>query len=379
MDVVLDEILVFSDHHAHPFPYGAKEVIHNQVLTNSRLLESVSVLDQMHRYASDKNIKTVVFGGDLFHTREGVPTDAYNLTLESLALLFKKRHVFLLAGNHDYHDRAGLVHSLEGFKHWTGEEYDVRVCDWRRKGLYEHSGVRGDVYNLCFVPYTERRAEAVTAIQELASSEVEGPKLLFAHLGMQGATVGSDYVLVNDGDVSVSDIPHGAFTGCLFGHYHQHQKLFPNGWYIGASHHHTWGDVNTKRGFLHVRVYIDHIDFDFIESEASRFLALSEADLDTTVIREKDFVKVFTEKKLTPDAANRVRQRTKSANCEVVYVPPEIKLKSIALDEQHLAPSAMVETWVKANEEWLKEHLPGVPHTELVEYGRTILTKVQEQ
>lgn len=374
-DVIIDELLVFSDHHAHPFPYGSKEVFHHGVLTNSRLVESVGVIEQMHKYAEDKGIKTIVFGGDLFHTRESVSTDAYNAILEVMALFLKGRKSFLLTGNHDYHDRAGLVHSLQGFKHWS--EYDLAVADWRRKLVHVNHGVRNDRYNLCFVPYTEHRAEAVQAIREHAELEVEGPKLLIAHLGMQGATVGSDYVLVNDGDISVDDIPHKDFAGCFFGHYHQHQKLFSNGWYIGATHHHTWGDVNTKRGFLHVRLYSDHVDFDFIESEAPRFLALHESDLETAVIREKDFVKVFTDKRLTPEAANKVRQRAKSENCEVVYVPPEIKLKSIALDEQHLTPSAMVETWVKANEEWLKEHLPNVAQEELVDYGRTILAKVQ--
>lgn len=378
-DVVIDELLVFSDHHAHPFPYGASEVLHNGVLTNSRLLESVGVLDQMHRYASAKGIKTVVFGGDLFHTREGVSTDAYNLTMEAMSQLLRGRNSFLLTGNHDYHDRAGLVHSLEGFKHWPKEhtEYNLRVADWRTKGLFYNFGPRGDRYNLCFVPYTENHDEAAKAVEDLAEMEEDGPKLLFAHLGMQGATVGSDYVLINDSDLAVDEVPFEKFTGCLFGHYHQHQKLFKNGWYIGASHAHTWGDVNAKRGFLHVRLYADHIDFDFIESEAPRFLALRESDLDETMIREKDFVKVFTEKRLTPEAANMVRSRTKSENCEVVYVPPEIKLNNIDLDEKHLTPSAMVETWVKANEEWLKEHLPGVEHDELVEYGRTILAKVQ--
>lgn len=375
-DVIIDELLVFSDHHAHPFPYGAKEVLHNGVLTNSRLLESCAVLEQMRKYSELRGIETVVFCGDLFHTREAVSTDAYNLTLEQLSNFLFCRNAYFLVGNHDCFDRAGKVHALEGFKYWTA---GPTIMDWNAKSLIqEHMSPHGDVYTLCFVPYTENRQFAVDTIQRLAKTKTHGPKLLFAHLGMQGAKVGSDYVLVNDGDISVDDVPYDQFTGCLFGHYHQHQQLFKNGWYVGASHSHTWGDVNAKRGFLHVRVYVDHIDFDFIESDAPRFLALREEDVAETVIREKDFVKVFTERKLTDKEVTQVRDTTKSENCEVIYVPPEIKLKTIELDEQHLTPSAMVETWVKANEEWLKEHLPNVEHDDLVEYGKTILAKVQE-
>ncbi len=375
-DIVLDELLVFSDHHAHPFPYGAKEVLHNGVLVNSRLLDSVGVLNQMHKYASDHNIKTVVFGGDLFHTREGVSTDAYNLTLDALSDLLYGRKSFLMTGNHDYHDRAGLVHSLEGFKYWS--QFNLKICDWRANNMYVVRGARDTAYTLCFVPYTEHRADAAQAIKNFASAKADGPKLLFAHLGMQGATVGSDYVLVNDNDIALEDVPYKQFAGCLFGHYHQHQKLFPNGWYIGASHPHTWGDVNTRRGFLHVRLYTDYIDFDFIESDAPRFLALHESDLESVVPREKDFVRVFTGSKLSPESAGTVRSRIKSSNCEVIYVPPEIQVNTTALNEQHLTPSHMVEAWVKANEEWLRQHMPDVPYAELVEYGRTILVKVQD-
>lgn len=380
--VVLDEILVFSDHHAHPFTYGAKEVEWGGTLMNSRLVDSCRVLQQMNTYAFKNKIKTIVFCGDLFHTREAVPTDAYNATFEMLYSLLAGRTSFLIPGNHDYHDRAGLVHSLDTLKYWrnNGSLKVAKVVDWRTTDkCFVHTGSRGDDYMLCFVPYTEDRSLAINTIKAHADVPFAGPKLLVAHLGMQGATVGSDYVLVNPGDVAVDDIQYDKFAGCLFGHYHQHQKLFPNGWYVGATHHHTWGDVNTKRGFLHVRVYIDHIDFDFIESESSRFLAVTEAELDTVKINEDDFVKIVTDKKLSLEQANKVRAKAKSQVCEVVYVPPEIKMKEISLDEQQLSPTAMVETWVRANEDWVKEHLPNVEQSDLVNYGRTLLAKAQEQ
>lgn len=380
-DVIIDELLVFSDHHAHPFPFGSKEVLHDGVLHNSRLLESCLVLDQMRKYADEHKIQTIVFGGDLFHTREAVTTDAYNLTMHHLARLLSNRAAYLLVGNHDYADREGKIHSLENIKLWGGRWADrINVVDWRQTHceLHErHQGYRGDVYDLCFVPYTENRQLAAETIQRHAALKKDGPRLLFAHLGMQGAKVGSDYVLVNDGDIGLDDIPHKEFTGCLFGHFHQHQQLFQNGWYIGASHQHNWGDVNTVRGFLHVRVYIDHIEFDFIPSDAARFIAIRDVDLDKTEIREKDFVKILTEKRLSPDATDAIRKTTKSTNCEVIYVPPKVKLQAVELDEKHLTPSAMVETWVKANEPWLKENMPDVDQATLVEYGRSILAKVQ--
>lgn len=377
--VVIDELLVFSDHHAHPFTFGAKEVEWGGTLVNSRLVNSARVLQQMNTYARKHKINTVVFCGDLFHTREAVSTDAYNATFDQLYPLFAGRTAFAIPGNHDYHDRAGLTHSLDTLKYWRNNG-SLRIVDWTKtdKSIV-HTGKRGDEYMLCFVPYTEDRNLAIKTIEAHAAIPFAGPKLLFAHLGMQGATVGSDYVLVNAGDVAVSDTPYDKFAGCLFGHYHQHQKLFPNGWYVGATHHHTWGDVNTKRGFLHVRVYIDHIDFDFIESDAPKFLATTEAELETAAdsIKEGDFVKIVTDKKLSLEQTNKMRARTKSEVCEVIYIPPEIKMKDISLDEQQLSPAAMVDTWVKANMEWLKVH--DVEREELVRYGRTLLAKAAQE
>ena len=380
-DVIIDELLVFSDHHAHPFSYGSSEVLYKGLLSNSRLVAACGVIDQMREYANKRKIKTLIFGGDLFHTREAVPTDAYNLTLANLAKLCKGRTAYLMVGNHDCFDREGKIHSLEGIKLWHGFG-DINIVDWSEGhcSLFETvKGMRGDFYTMAFVPYTENRQLAIDTIKAHATRKEDGPKLLIAHLGMQGAKVGSDYVLVSDGDIGVDDVPYTDFTGCLFGHFHEHQQLFSNGWYIGATHHHNWGDVNTKRGFLHVRVYMDHIDFDFVESDAPRFMAVREADLETTVIREKDFVKVLTDKKPSATDVERVRKAAKSTNCEVIYVPPKIKLEAIELDEKHLTPSAMVETWVTANAPWLKENLPEIEHSELIEYGRTILAKVQEK
>ena len=378
--VLIDELLVFSDHHGHPFSYGSKEVLlptdlfrsTSDVLYNSRLIESCRVIKQMEEYARKNNIKSAVFCGDLFHTQEAVPTEAFNLTLRSIRSLAQQCKLYLLVGNHDSADRLGQVHSLEAFRLVP----NVEVFGWESKSLtINHSG-RLDTYTMCFVPYSDRKQLIKSTIQAHSTAGCE-PRLLFAHLGIQGAKVGSDYVLINENDLSIDDIPTKGFAGCLFGHFHEHQQLFQNGWYVGATHHHNWGDVNTKRGFLHVRVYINSIEFDFIESDAPRFLAINERDLEQVSIREKDFVKVFTEKKMTDSEIKKVRSAAKSENCEVVYIPPDVRIQIHELNDQNLSPTAMVETWVKAHSDWLKEHLPEVNHTELVEYGKKILTKVE--
>lgn len=378
-DVVLDEFIIFSDHHAHPFSYGAKETLVDtwdgeSILHNSRLAAAYQVLKEINEYAFERGIRRIFFGGDMFHVREAVSTDAMNLMLDGVAQLAQgHREIHMIPGNHDYFDREGQVHSLKMFKHIP----NVTVYDSDVSSRLLHTA-RGDSYRVCFVPYTEDRKKAVAAIQSHALTG-KHPRILLAHLGMQGATVGSDYVLVSDGDLTVDDVPSDAFLGCFFGHYHQHQVLFKNGWFIGASHHHNWGDVNTRRGFLHVKVHTDHVSFDFVETRAPRFIAVKAEDIETAGIRSTDFVKVITEKKMTDKQINDMRKLTGTDNTEVIYVPPDIQRAAVELSDKHFSADAMVDVWVKANEEWIRTHLPDVASDDLMAYGRTILATIQEK
>ena len=59
------EFLVFSDHHAHNFSYGATRTKRSRGFYNSRLVSSVEVLGEIKKYAEDHDIDTILFGGDL--------------------------------------------------------------------------------------------------------------------------------------------------------------------------------------------------------------------------------------------------------------------------------------------------------------------------
>ncbi|NBU69936.1 MAG: hypothetical protein EBS53_00575 [Bacteroidetes bacterium] len=377
VDVMIDEFVVFSDHHAHTFPFGAKEEAYENYFVNSRLKASYDVVAEIQKYVASNNIKKVFFCGDLFHTREAVPTVALNLMHRAISSLASVARVWMMPGNHDYADRDGKIHSLEVFKRIDG----CRVIDWNTPsdtpGLAPRTlrmyGLRKDAVTYSFVPYTDDRQQAAECIATAANSTLPNePHILFAHLGIQGAKVGSDYVLVSDNDVSVSDIPWQKFAGCFFGHYHEHQQLFKNGWYVGATHQHNWGDANTKRGFLHVKVYLDHVDFDFVETKSAPKFILSKEGSQTKP-RPMDFVRILTSKKHTPAEIDSLRQSSGAENCEVIYMPPEVQAATLELSEENLSPVAMVPAWVKANEAWVKSHLPGIEKSDLVTYGKTLL------
>ena len=369
-DVMLDQFVVFSDHHAHTFAFGSREEQYdNSHFVNSRLLAAHDVLREIDEYARKHKIKNIVFCGDLFHVREAVPTVAVNVMYDAIQRMSCWAKLWLMPGNHDYADRDGKVHSLHVFKHLP----NVNVVDWSSstQTFVTDSGRMGEPVQFSFVPYTDDRDKAIESIQVAATKKKDDtPHILFAHLGIQGARVGSDYVLVNDSDLSVDHIPWQEFTGCFFGHYHEHQQLFANGWYVGATHQHNWGDANTKRGFLHVRVYRDHVDFDFIETNAPKFIVTKDPNAE---VRPEDFVRFITTKNLSQQEVEKVRAKTASRNCEVVYLQPDVSKDDIALSEENLSPTAMVSAWVSAHTNWVSVNMPNVKPDDLINYGKKLL------
>lgn len=344
MKEIVDELIIFSDLHAHNFKYGSRRIQapeYGEGFYNSRLIDSIKVLDEIQKYAEEHKIHTILFGGDLFHRRSVLHTDAFNLVYNKLVGIGYWHEVHLIPGNHDYADRHGKIHSLEPFNNVDGPMITVwDKVDWE-------ATQRGT--QIVYVPYTDDLDEArrrLTVAGDLAD-ELDGPSILLAHLGMQGAVVGSNYVLVSDNDVSVSDVPQDSFSACFFGHFHEHQQLFKNGWFIGSTHEDNWGDSGGKRGFLHVRVYDDNsVDFDRIETQAPKFIEYSLGDTKPD-FRSCDFVRVHVPKGLRGVKAD-VPEELECANLEVVE---EVDNEEIVftLEADQLDPESALSAWVEAH------------------------------
>lgn len=361
------EFLVFSDFHAHNFNAFSKQVPFKHGTINSRLKDCLDVIAQMRAYAKKNKIKCVLFGGDLFHTRSAVKTDVYNVIYSAIDEWVKQDNMYLLMipGNHDMADRRGLVHSLEGFKRLE----NVYVKD-AKVDVYVLDGVA-----IVTVPYTVEREEAVERLAQAGGIAAEvgknAPVILLAHLGMQGAKVGSDYVLVSDNDISVSDVPYDKFSICLFGHYHQHQQLFDNGWFIGATHHHNWGDAGTTRGFLHLTVDPNgKTTFKQVETTVPRFVHL-DGDETAVMPRKTDFVRVHTQLEIT-DEVKAGLVATIGPNIEIVSKRVKKEADTFELKEEDIHPTGLVEAWVK-------EKHGGLDQDKLKQVGTNLLAKAESR
>lgn len=330
------EFLIFSDLHAHNFTYGAKkvEIEGFSGLFNSRLADTIKVLDEIEEYAASHDITDVLFGGDLFHTRASVPTDVRSLVVRRLQR-FKRKDITLhmLVGNHDMGDKWGYVHSLDGLNSEEIQVFGDVGCSWIRQV---------QVVGVPYTPSIDTAKEWLSDAAEVATAW-DGPSILLAHLGMQGARVGSDYVMMSESDIRVEDINKQAFTACFFGHFHEHQQLFENGWFIGASHEHNWGDAGGKRGFLHVTVEGDSKDasvsFKRVETDAPKHIVSKEGA--EAGARPQDFLRVVG----SPAFVQAHQQENPDAHVEYIPVEPN-KAEDFHLDVDKLNIDDMVESWV---------------------------------
>lgn len=358
------EFLVFSDFHAHNFTYGATRttIPGLQGIYNSRLADSAAVLDEILAYAKHHKIEHVFFCGDLFHRRTSVHTDVRHVVVDRLhKFVDEDIQLHMIPGNHDLGDRHGFVHSLVGLGELSDyiHVYDtVSYC------------VVGDL-QFVFVPYIEGRKATQLALEsagELAEMHA-GPSYLMAHAGMQGATVGSDYVLINDSDITVKDVPNRKFTACFFGHFHEHQQLFANGWYVGATHQHNWGDAYGSRGFLHVK-HGSKCEFEQIQTMAPEFVVTRDGKTsrgELSMMKANDFVRNITKDMHVDREA--LREKWNVAHLEIVY-EVEDEETEFTLDTTQLSPVAVVDQWVESR-------LPeGMDKEEVLSAGKEILKEV---
>jgi len=358
--------LAFSDVHAHPFPYGSTlvEVPGMEGLYNSRLADTIKALQSVATHAVENNIKLVLFGGDLFHTRTSIKTEAFSLVVQTL-----KKHFFdnditvvMIPGNHDYADRSGNVHSLQSINLMPGsvvmDEVDLYIPN-----SCENVGIIS-------VPYTDNLELAKENLKEAAKrADMIGSahKILLAHLGIQGGKVGTDFVLRSDRDIKTSDIPTESFDMCLFGHYHQHQQIGKNSWFIGALTEQNWSDVGGARGFLDIDLSGVRPVIKRYETEAPKFVIYKPGQ-DTSAIRKQDFVKIATDKAFTEMEQEQLRDSISAQHVEVV---PIKKVNSdIKLEANELNPLSVLRPWIQSKDHPFNED-------ELYEVGRNLILETQ--
>jgi len=232
------KVLLFSDLHGHAFkPYA--QLLPNGM--NSRLQDAVETLDQIRAVAKEEKVDLILFGGDMFHTRGTIHVQTFNAIFEGISKMSLGRMVGLLVGNHDQTSRRGDVHSVYAFG---------AVATVMDKPGWVKFTTKGEDLHILALPHTPEKDDILVEINEALKNPPGDPAILLGHFGVDGASIGSNLVLIDKHCLSMKDISQfqQAFSQIFLGHYHHPQKLANNVRFIGAPHHHNWGDVGSLRG-----------------------------------------------------------------------------------------------------------------------------------
>lgn len=348
-------IVLFSDLHAHPFrPYAT--ILPNGM--NSRLADAISCVQQVLGVAVGADADLVLFGGDLFHARRTINVAAFNATYEAMAaFLVQGIPLAMIHGNHDQADKAGEEHSIHAFRTFA------TVVD--QPGWQVVTGKSGEQYSLLGVPYSENLAHVRDAVREPGP---RGHKLLLAHLGVQGADLGADFVYENPHDATLADLNVDAFDACFLGHYHKHQQLAERCWYIGAPLQHTWGDRDQWRGCL---IYdTETKDIQRVGLQAPRFEVMREGQ---PVPPEDCYLRVEDDRPWPDDRREEQRLQWKARSLEIVPAKNGATAAGPRLD---LAPSMssqdMLERYILSGVQLAE----GLDEQYLLQMGQEILAEV---
>lgn len=363
------EFLAFSDAHFHEFraysvptPYtlGGQE-IH----IGSRLHDNVKAYRRMLSYARENGIKTILFGGDLFHVKNSYSKVTFEV-VHSLLKEAKDLQIYMIAGNHDFSDKKGRVSGLLPFSDLPHVHY-----------LQGVGCVQIDDFQLLHIPFSYTKEQYVEYLEALDKHILDPslPTVLLSHIGIQGARVGSDYVLVADSDISCDQIPTSVDL-CLFGHFHEFQQLTSNSFYIGALTQHSWGDANGTRGFLHVEVGKGQVDVTHIESNSPKFASSHIDDLSLEGVRNGDFLRVYVDDARNVRRVKReVQELLDKQNLQLGALEVHVKQVKVTIDDTPIAPAQfsldkVLEVWVDKNDPKHK--------TDTLALGKQLLKKARE-
>lgn len=280
-----NKVLIFSDIH-----------IDAHKKSNDRLDDCLAVLEWIFKTAVERNIKTLIFSGDLYHDRQRINVLAYQKTFEVFLKYFASSdmEVYLLLGNHDL---------------WFYERWDV-------SSVMPLKAIRGvhvvnepcllQVLNrpVGFLPYTHDPAADLAKLP--LGPHHRAPSVLFGHVAIDGAILNSlhnthsEVCIEHDGEMTkVSTEIFHQWDRVFLGHYHAAQQLTDKIEYVGSPLELSFGEAFQEK---HIIIYdLDTDEKEYVVNDFSpKHLIIRDKDVDKFDLN-KNFVKIIVDEIIGSD------------------------------------------------------------------------------
>jgi len=272
-----------------------------------------------------RNEHEVVILGDVLHFRYKVDARLQNTLKDEFKRWGEAQiNVRILPGNHDQYEVSGR-NALELFN----EMPNVRVYSeptWTSEGLW--------------IPY-RKDTEALKAA--LRSSCTGSCNTLFMHHGVRGAWM-NDNVQDNEG-VLLESLEPTRWDAILCGHYHKHQKIGENFWYVGSPWQTTANEAGQVKGYV---VYSGKA-VEFVPMawgpRFHRFEVAAGQPIDLRGVNARDEVRIKTTGPGAEAAALVLGKQLAEAGLARHIVTPEIEPMQARLNVQ---PGATLEHYAQA-------------------------------
>ena len=293
------KILHFADLHLGVETYGRLDPATG---LSSRLLDFLSVLDQVVDFAIENKVDLVLFCGDAYRSREPTQTHQREFARRINRLSTSGIPIFLLVGNHDLPNAIGRATTTEIFDtlaiknvyvsnhpdiyHIPTKSGAIQVASlpWLRRGALLN---KEETKNLTFDQLNQRLEQALSSVISASVSKLDPalPAILAAHVWVSGAQVGSERSMVigQEHALLLSDVAQPAFDYIALGHIHKHQVLNSNPpvVYPGSLERLDFGEEKDEKGFYLVEIDPNKekgkrlISFDFHLVSGRRLLTIS--------------------------------------------------------------------------------------------------------
>jgi DNA repair exonuclease SbcCD nuclease subunit len=199
---------------------------------NSRLLDGIHALDQAVELADGG---TVIVSGDFFHDSRSISIDVlFQAARWVNRAATACQRVIISVGNHDTYLKSGTIHSLECFR-----RPNVEVVDSHQKfSGFSPLATVNERYPFFIAAYTEDLEKLRDAMAALDDNTI-----CILHQDVKGGVMNGGRV--SESGLTIKELER--FKLVLLGHFHEHQKLADNVFYVGSPYQIDKGEMGQPK------------------------------------------------------------------------------------------------------------------------------------
>lgn len=297
--------------------------------------------DNLIPYIKEHNIKYVIFGGDLFHSRNYISVNTMNRVIDMISKLAKLTKLYIILGNHDIHlKNTKEIHSIKMLSNIKNvitvveplelivNDKRMLLCPWLSDlSNYEEESFdyligHFDISSKYLIAsYIEdQKIKSVESSDELTSMLLKNGAISIQQLQDTKKKDISSFVNRKTSPRSSKYI--GRFIDIckkdgviMSGHIHTHKEFQTRGRkfvFVGSPFQQNWGERNNSNGFYDIDMLEDNKQTfiqcneppKHIEVKLSDLLHI-EGDIDCHLFNN-NFVKLLVDTKLEYDQLNKI-------------------------------------------------------------------------